>query len=81
MFFIIEYRWDWLRKKFSEKTLYFVFQLHKSAILRKAIDYIRFLQSQNIKLKDENFRLKGMLNIRSQSYMFFFLFVIDFVAI
>ena len=41
-----------------------LFQLHKSAILKKAIDYIRFLQSQNIKLKNENGRLKNMLSIR-----------------
>ena len=48
-----------------------MFQLHKSAILRKAIDYIRFLQSQNIKLKDENMRLKNVLNIRFDLFITF----------
>ncbi|CAB4057287.1 SREBP1 [Lepeophtheirus salmonis] len=32
-------------------------KLNKSAILRKAIEYIRFLQGQNIKLKQENLKL------------------------
>lgn len=41
------------------KTCYFIlFQLNKSAILRKAIDYIRFLQNQNARLKQENLQLK-----------------------
>ena len=34
-------------------------KLNKSAVLRKAIDYIRYLQNQNIKLKKENMLLKG----------------------
>lgn len=34
------------------------FQLNKSAILRKTIDYIRFLQNSNTKLKQENMALK-----------------------
>ena len=50
-----------------------LFQLHKSAILKKAIDYIRFLKSQNIKLKDENMRLKGVLNIRFEIVLVFHL--------
>ncbi|XP_044018988.1 sterol regulatory element-binding protein 1 isoform X2 [Aphidius gifuensis] len=33
-------------------------KLNKSAILRKTIDYIRFLQNQNSKLKTENMALK-----------------------
>nr|CAD7573629.1 unnamed protein product [Timema californicum] len=33
-------------------------KLNKSAILRKAIDYIRFLQNSNTKLKHENMALK-----------------------
>ena len=35
-----------------------MFQLNKSAILRKAIDYIRYLQNSNAKLKQENLTLK-----------------------
>jgi sterol regulatory element-binding transcription factor 1 len=35
-----------------------LFQLNKSAILRKAIDYIRHLQNLNTKLKQENLTLK-----------------------
>ncbi|NXJ92304.1 SRBP1 protein, partial [Corythaixoides concolor] len=34
-------------------------KLNKSAILRKAIEYIRFLQQSNQKLKQENLSLKG----------------------
>lgn len=34
-------------------------KLNKSAVLRKAIDYIRFLQNQNIKLKQENLQLRN----------------------
>lgn len=41
-------------------------KMNKSLILRKAIDYIRFLQSQNIKLKEENARLK-LLNVNGES--------------
>lgn len=33
-------------------------KLNKSAILRKTIDYIRFLQNSNIKLKNENMALR-----------------------
>ncbi|KAE8750282.1 Sterol regultory element-binding protein [Frankliniella occidentalis] len=33
-------------------------KLNKSAILRKAIDYIRFLQNQNARLKAENMQMK-----------------------
>lgn len=33
-------------------------KLNKSAILRKTIDYIRFLQNSNMKLKNENLSLK-----------------------
>lgn len=34
------------------------FQLNKSAVLRKAIDYIRYLQQTNQKLKQENMAFK-----------------------
>lgn len=34
------------------------FQLNKSAILRKTIDYIKYLQNQNARLKQENMSLK-----------------------
>lgn len=33
-------------------------QLNKSAVLKKAIDYIRYLQQTNQKLKQENITLK-----------------------
>lgn len=39
-------------------TNVFILQLNKSAILRKTIDYIKFLQNQNTKLKQENMALK-----------------------
>lgn len=45
--------------------MFFILQLNKSAILRKAIDYIRFLQTSNAKLKQENMALK--MNAQSQS--------------
>lgn len=35
-----------------------IFQMNKSLVLKKAIDYIRFLQNQNIKLKQENMKLR-----------------------
>jgi len=35
------------------------FQLNKSGVLRKAIEYIRYLQSCNAKLKRENMALKA----------------------
>ena len=41
-------------------------KLNKSAVLRKAIDYIRFLQNQNVKLKKENMMLKGKTPPASQ---------------
>merc|ERR1740129_2639923 len=38
-------------------------KLNKSAVLRKTVDYIRFLQGQNIRLKKENILLKeGKIN-------------------
>jgi len=40
-------------------------KLNKSAILRKAIDYIRFLQASNLKLKQENMALK--MNAQKQT--------------
>ena len=42
-------------------------KLNKSAVLRKAIDYIRFLQGQNIRLKKENILLKeGKISLEPQ---------------
>lgn len=32
--------------------------MHKSGILKKAIDYINFLKKENSRLKDENISLK-----------------------
>ncbi|XP_054263085.1 sterol regulatory element-binding protein 1 [Macrosteles quadrilineatus] len=40
-------------------------KLNKSAILRKAIEYIRFLQASNMKLKQENMALK--MNAQKQT--------------
>jgi len=34
-------------------------QLNKSGVLRKAIEYIKYLQSQNARLKRENLALKA----------------------
>ncbi len=45
-------------------------KLNKSAVLRKAIDYIRYLKAQNIKLKQENMTLrqgKGMPQLAVQN--------------
>ena len=36
--------------------------MNKSAILKKAIDYIRFLQNQNSRLKQENLQLRNSLS-------------------
>lgn len=44
-----------------------MFQLNKSAVLRKAIDYIRFLQQANQKLKQENMALKMANQKNSES--------------
>lgn len=38
--------------------MYFSPQMHKSGVLRKAIDYIRYLQQVNHKLRQENLALK-----------------------
>lgn len=42
-------------------------KLNKSAVLRKAIDYIRFLQNANTRLKKENAALRCALQQSSQS--------------
>lgn len=42
-------------------------QLNKSAILKKAIDYIRFLRQTNQKLKQENLALKLAAQKNSES--------------
>ena len=61
-----------------------MFQLNKSAILRKAIDYIRYLLSQNERLKRENLQLKMAAKKQSTYFIkidlrkcliFFFFFV------
>ena len=41
-------------------------QLNKSAVLRKAIDYIRFLQHSNRKLKQENLSLRTAVHKSSE---------------
>lgn len=41
-------------------------KLHKSAILRKAIEHIRYLQNQNNKLKQENMYLKNIMTTESK---------------
>lgn len=43
-------------------------QLNKSAVLRKAIDYIRYLQQSNQKLKQENMALKMAAQKNSMSF-------------
>lgn len=42
-------------------------QLNKSAVLRKAIDYIRFLQQSNQRLKQENLSLRSATHRSSES--------------
>lgn len=43
-------------------------QLNKSAVLRKAIDYIRFLQHSNQKLKQENLSLRTAVHKSSECW-------------
>lgn len=43
-------------------------QLNKSAVLRKAIDYIHFLQQSNQKLKQENLSLRTAAHKNSESW-------------
>ncbi len=40
-------------------------KMNKSLILRKAIEYIRFLQAQNVKLKEENARWVDRFDLRT----------------
>lgn len=42
----------------QRSCFFFPFQLNKSAVLKKAIDYIRYMQQTNQKLKQENMALK-----------------------
>eukprot|EP00090_Calanus_glacialis_P000417 TRINITY_DN10251_c0_g1_i1.p1 TRINITY_DN10251_c0_g1~~TRINITY_DN10251_c0_g1_i1.p1 ORF type:complete len:1045 (-),score=302.19 TRINITY_DN10251_c0_g1_i1:87-3221(-) len=42
-------------------------KMNKSAILRKTIEYIRYLQGQNIKLKTENIQLKTKQGIKMEN--------------
>jgi len=39
-------------------------KMNKSAILRKTIEYIRYLQGQNVKLKTENIQLKTKMGLK-----------------
>lgn len=48
-------------------SLSYALQLNKSAVLRKAIDYIRFLQQSNQKLKQENLSLRTAAHKSSES--------------
>lgn len=41
-----------------ELTGFLPWQMHKSGVLRKAIDYIKYLQQVNHKLRQENLALK-----------------------
>ena len=56
-------------------TVCFFLQLNKSAILRKAIDYIHFIQNQNQRLKNENMALK--MAAKSQSKYISFIYDSD----
>jgi len=42
-------------------------KMNKSAILRKTIEYIRYLQGQNVKLKTENLQLKTKLGLKIEN--------------
>jgi len=42
-------------------------KMNKSAILRKTIEYIRYLQGQNVKLKTENIHLKAKLGLKLEN--------------
>ena len=44
----------------------FLVQVQKSAVLQKTIDYIRYLENMNRKLRDENRQLKTLLGGQSQ---------------
>lgn len=58
---------------------YFAFypqQMHKSGVLRKAIDYIKYLQQVNHKLRQENLSLK-MANQKNSKTWFMFPSVFD----
>lgn len=47
-------------------------QMHKSGVLRKAIDYIKYLQQVNHKLRQENLALKMANQKNSQCFCFLF---------
>lgn len=55
-------------------------QLNKSAVLRKAIDYIRYLQQSNQKLKQENMALKMSVQKNSERTQNIFLGIFFFNA-
>lgn len=71
---------SWLRQKRPVTSSFFFFflpsteQLNKSAVLRKAIDYIRYLQQTNQKLKQENMALKvsAQKNSRLRPFCYFY---------
>ena len=46
-------------------------QLNKSAVLKKAIEYIRYIQQTNQKLKQENISLKMAAQKNSKSKHFY----------
>lgn len=45
--------------------------MHKSGVLRKAIDYIKYLQQVNHKLRQENLALKMANQKNSQCFVLF----------
>lgn len=45
--------------------------MHKSGVLRKAIDYIKYLQQVNHKLRQENLALKMANQKNSQCFFHF----------
>lgn len=53
--------------------------MHKSGVLRKAIDYIKYLQQVNHKLRQENLALK-MANQKNSQWLFFHLFLCWFFS-
>jgi hypothetical protein len=45
--------------------------MNKAGILKKALDYIRYLQKENGRLKDENIGLKMAQQQRSKIFLYF----------
>lgn len=63
-----------LRRNFN-LTGFLSWQMHKSGVLRKAIDYIKYLQQVNHKLRQENLALK-MANQKNSECNFIPAFVV-----